>query len=200
VNEDLIPAIVQDVDTRRVLMLAWMNPEARRLTEETGLVHFWSRSRQKLWQKGEESGNVLALVEIRSDCDDDALLVLARPAGPTCHTGSDTCWDEPVDAGFARLERLWSVIDQRATDRPEASYTTTLFEKGPDLPARKSVEEATEVLMAAKDHAIGTADDHRLAEEMADLVYHLLVLIRERGLEPSDVLDVLSSREGSTPR
>jgi phosphoribosyl-AMP cyclohydrolase / phosphoribosyl-ATP pyrophosphohydrolase len=195
VSEDLIPAIVQDVDTRRVLMLAWMNPESRRLTEDTGLVHFWSRSRQRLWQKGEESGNVLRLVEIRSDCDDDALLVIARPAGPTCHTGADTCWDQTVDAGFARLERLWSVIDQRATDRPEGSYTTTLFEKGPDLPARKIVEEATEVLMAAKDHANGVADDHRLAEEMADLTYHLLVLIRERGLEPAAVLDVLAERE-----
>lgn len=194
-SEDLIPAIVQDADTRRVLMLAWMNPESRRLTEDTGLVHFWSRSRQRLWQKGEESGNVLRLVEIRSDCDDDALLVIARPAGPTCHTGADTCWDQTVDAGFARLERLWSVIDQRATDRPEGSYTTTLFDKGPDLPARKIVEEATEVLMAAKDHANGVADDHRLAEEMADLTYHLLVLIRERGLEPAAVLDVLAERE-----
>ncbi|MGF1665860.1 MAG: bifunctional phosphoribosyl-AMP cyclohydrolase/phosphoribosyl-ATP diphosphatase HisIE [Acidimicrobiia bacterium] len=194
-SENLIPAIVQDVDTRRVLMLAWMNAEARRLTEETGLVHFWSRSRQRLWRKGEESGNVLRLVEIRSDCDDDALLVLARPAGPTCHTGSDTCWAEPVDAGFARLERLWSVIDRRAADRPVGSYTTTLFEKGPDLPARKVVEEATEVLMAAKDHANGVADDHRLAEEMADLTYHLLVLIRERGLEPAAVFDVLAERE-----
>lgn len=194
-SEDLIPAIVQDVDTRQVLMLAWMNPEARRLTEETGLVHFWSRSRQRLWQKGEESGNVLRLVEIRSDCDDDTLLVIARPAGPVCHTGSDTCWDQPIDAGFARLERLWSVIDRRAAERPEGSYTTTLFEKGPDLPARKVVEEATEVLMAAKDHANGVADDRRLADEMADLTYHLLVLIRERGLVPSAVLDVLAERE-----
>lgn len=194
-SEDLIPAIVQDVDTRRVLMLAWMNPQARRLTEETGLVHFWSRSRQRLWQKGEESGNVLRLVEIRSDCDDDTLLVIARPTGPVCHTGSDTCWDQPIDAGFARLERLWSVIDQRAAERPEGSYTTTLFEKGPDLPARKVVEEATEVLMAAKDHANGVAEDRRLADEMADLTYHLLVLIRERGLKPSAILDVLADRE-----
>jgi phosphoribosyl-AMP cyclohydrolase / phosphoribosyl-ATP pyrophosphohydrolase len=195
VSEDLIPAIVQDVDTRRVLMLAWMNPQARRLTEETGLVHFWSRSRQRLWQKGEESGNVLRLVEIRSDCDDDTLLVIARPTGPVCHTGSDTCWDQPIDAGFARLEPLWSVIDQRGAERPEGSYTTTLFEKGPDLPARKVVEEATEVLMAAKDHANGVADDRRLADEMADLTYHLLVLIRERGLTPSAILDVLADRE-----
>jgi phosphoribosyl-AMP cyclohydrolase / phosphoribosyl-ATP pyrophosphohydrolase len=194
-SDDLTPAIVQDPDTRRVLMMAWMNPEARRLTEETGFVHFWSRSRRRLWKKGEESGNVLLLVEIRSDCDDDTLLVLARPAGPSCHTGADTCWDEPRDAGFARLERLWAVIGQRAADRPEGSYTTRLLDEGPDLPARKVVEEATEVLMAAKDHVHGAVDGHRLAEEMADLLYHLLVLIRERGLEPAAVLDVLAERE-----
>lgn len=194
-SSELIPAIVQDPDTRRVLMMAWMNPEARRLTEETGFVHFWSRSRQKLWKKGEESGNVLALVEIRSDCDDDALLVLARPAGPTCHTGADTCWNQTRDAGFARLERLWAVIASRAEERPAGSYTTRLLDEGPDLPARKVVEEATEVLMAAKDHVHGEADDHRLAEEIGDLLYHLLVLMVERKLTPSAVLDVLSARE-----
>lgn len=193
--EDLIPAIVQDADTRRVLMMAWMNAEARRLTEETGFVHFWSRSRQELWKKGETSGNTLTLVEIRSDCDHDTLLVLARPAGPACHTGADTCWEQTNDAGFARLERLWSIIDQRATERPEGSYTTKLIDEGPDLPARKVTEEAVEVLMAAKDHAAGEADDHRLAEEIADLIYHLLVVIRERGLDPAVVLDVLAERE-----
>lgn len=194
-SHDLTPAIVQDPDTRRVLMMAWMNPEARRLTEETGFVHFWSRSRQKLWKKGEESGNVLTLVEIRADCDDDTLLVVARPTGPTCHTGADTCWGEAGDAGFARLERLWAVIGERAAERPEGSYTTRLLAEGPDLPARKVVEEATEVLIAAKDHVRGEADDARLAEEMADLIYHLLVLMRERDLEPGVVLDVLTSRQ-----
>lgn len=193
-TEDLIPTVVQDVDTRRVLMLAWMSTEARRLTEETGFVHFWSRSRQQIWKKGETSGNTLALVDIRSDCDDDTLLVLARPAGPTCHTGSDTCWDQVNDAGFARLETLWDVISQRFVDRPTGSYTTTLFDGGPDRAARKLVEESTEVLMAAKDHAVGVVDDHRLAEEMADLMYHLMVLMRERDISPATVFDVLSDR------
>jgi phosphoribosyl-ATP pyrophosphohydrolase/phosphoribosyl-AMP cyclohydrolase len=195
VTGELIPAIVQDADTRRVLMLGWMNDEARRLTEETGLVHFWSRSRERLWRKGETSGNLLRLVELRTDCDGDALLVLARPDGPTCHTGADTCWDQANDAGFARLERLWAVIEQRAGHRPPGSYTTRLLEGGPDLTGRKVVEEATEVLMAAKDHATGSADDRRLAEELADLVYHLLVVAAERSLSPGTVLDVLADRE-----
>jgi phosphoribosyl-ATP pyrophosphohydrolase/phosphoribosyl-AMP cyclohydrolase len=192
---ELIPAVVQDADTRRVLMLAWMNDDARRLTLETGLVHFWSRSRGQLWKKGETSGNLLHLVELRLDCDGDAILVLARPDGPACHTGADTCWDQTNDAGFARLEDLWSVIGDRAARRPEGSYTTKLLAEGPDLPARKVVEEATEILMAAKDHVHGLADDQRLAEEMADLLYHLLVLMTERGVSPAMVFDVLRSRE-----
>lgn len=198
-NDDgLIPAVVQDADTRRVLMVAWMTVEALETTRRTGQVTFWSRSRRALWRKGETSGNTLSLVSIDVDCDRDALLVLARPAGPACHTGTVSCfgddgWDDR-EPGFARLERLWDVVENRATERPEGSYTTTLLEEGPDLPARKLVEEATEVLMAAKDHATGSADDTRLAEEMADLVYHLLVLARERGLSPAAVLDVLDSR------
>lgn len=195
-TDELIPAIVQDADTRRVLMMAWMNEEARRLTEETGYVHFWSRSRRELWKKGETSGNLLRLVEIRSDCDGDTLLVLARPDGPACHTGADTCWDQPNDAGFARLEGLWALIDQRATDMPAGSYTTRLIDEGPDLPARKVTEEAVEVLMAVKDHAAGVADDRRLGEELADLLYHLLVVIRERNIDPRLVLDELRRREG----
>jgi phosphoribosyl-ATP pyrophosphohydrolase/phosphoribosyl-AMP cyclohydrolase len=193
-DDDLIPAIVQDADTRRVLMLAWMNGEARRLTEETGQVHFWSRSRQSLWRKGETSGNHLDLVEIRADCDGDALLVIARPAGAVCHTGADTCWDQSNDAGFARLESLWATIDERADLRPDGSYTAGLLAGGPDLPARKVVEEATEVLIAAKDLAAGAGDRRRLAEELADLTYHMLVVVRERGLVPSDVFDVLAER------
>ena len=195
-TQDLIPAIVQDSDTRRVLMLGWMNEEARRLTTETGQVHFWSRSRQALWRKGETSGNTLRVVEVREDCDRDALLVWVRPAGPTCHTGADTCWEETNDAGFARLESLWDVIEDRNARRPPGSYTARLLEAGPDLAARKLVEEATEVLMAAKDHAVGDANAARVAEEMADLVYHLLVLMAERGIEPGAVFDVLADRAG----
>jgi phosphoribosyl-ATP pyrophosphohydrolase/phosphoribosyl-AMP cyclohydrolase len=193
-TEELIPAIVQDVDTRRVLMMAWMNEEARRLSEETGFVHFWSRSRQRLWKKGEESGNALSLVEIRSDCDDDTLLVSVRPSGPACHTGADTCWNQSNDIGFSRLEALWWVIDDRATLRPAGSYTTRLIDEGPDLEARKVTEEAVAVLMAARDHAAGMVDDQRVAEEVADLVYHLLVLTRERGIDPRLVLDELRAR------
>lgn len=201
----LAPAIVQDADTRQVLMLAWMSPEALRITLETGRVTFWSRSRQELWEKGATSGNTLELVEVASDCDRDALLVTARPAGPACHTGSVSCFPvgtvdwERREPGFARLEGLWSTITDRAASRPEGSYTVRLLDGGPDLPARKVVEEATEVLIAAKDHGAGTADDIRLAEEIADLVYHLLVLMRERGLDPSVVLDELAGRETGTP-
>ena len=137
---DLIPAIVQDVDTRRVLMMGWMDPEARSLTQTTGYVHFWSRSRERLWKKGETSGNVLEALEIREDCDRDALLVTARPTGPTCHTGSDTCWDQARDAGFSRLEVLWDVIQGRVEAMPEGSYTTRLIREGPALPAAKLVE------------------------------------------------------------
>jgi phosphoribosyl-ATP pyrophosphohydrolase/phosphoribosyl-AMP cyclohydrolase len=197
---ELTPAIVQDVDTRRVLMMAWMDAEARRLTVETGDVHFWSRSRSRLWRKGETSGNVLRLVEIREDCDNDTLLVLARPAGPACHTGSDTCWDQTQDAGFARLEDLWAVIEARHQEMPEGSYTTRLFREGPELPARKVVEEAGEVAEAAVGHASGASDDGRLAEEAADLIYHLLVLCAERNLQPGRVFDVLEDRAGRAHR
>ena len=194
-SETLVPAIVQDVDTRRVLMMAWMNDEARRLTIETGFVHFWSRSRQELWKKGETSGNLLRFVEMRSDCDDDALLVLVSPTGPACHTGADTCWDQRNDVGFAQLETLWATVDQRAIDMPDGSYTTRLIDEGPDLPARKVAEEAVEVLMAAKDHANGAVDDQRVAEEIADLLYHLLVVVRERHIDPRLVLEELRRRE-----
>lgn len=197
---ELTPAIVQDVDTRRVLMMAWMDDEARRLTEETGEVHFWSRSRNQLWRKGETSGNVLQFVEAREDCDSDTLLVLARPAGPACHTGADTCWNQSNDTGFSRLENLWSVIEDRQRSLPEGSYTTRLFREGPQLPARKVVEEAGEVAEAAAGHAAGDADDLRLAEEVADLVYHLLVLLAERNLDPGAVFEVLEDRAGRAHR
>lgn len=200
----LAPAIVQDDRTGRVLMLGWMNAEALSATLESGQVHFWSRSRNELWRKGATSGNTLRLVSLDLDCDADALLVQALPSGPVCHTGTDTCWDDgALGAGFARLERLWAVIADRARSRPEGSYTTSLLAGGPDRTGRKVVEEATEVLLAAKDHAAGIADDGRLAEEAADLVYHLLVALAERGVDPALVLDVLDDRsrppESSSP-
>lgn len=191
----LTPAIIQDVATRQVLMLGWMSAEALELTEKTGLVHFWSRSRGELWQKGATSGNRLAVAEILRDCDGDTLLVTATPVGPTCHTGSDTCWGQDNRPGFTQLDRLWETIQERARHLPPDSYTTSLLRGGPDGAGRKITEEAVEVLLAARDHLSGAADDLRLAEEVADLIYHTLVLCVERGLDPSQVMDVLESRQ-----
>jgi phosphoribosyl-ATP pyrophosphohydrolase/phosphoribosyl-AMP cyclohydrolase len=192
----LIPAIVQDAHTRAVLMLGYMDAEALHATQSSGLVHFHSRSRDELWKKGETSGNTLTVVSITADCDGDALLVTAQPVGPTCHTGTLSCWDdEPTrrEPGFADLERLWATIEDRRTSRPPDAYTTALLDD-PDLAVRKLTEEATEVLMAARDHRRGDATDQRLAEEMADLIYHLLVVCAERNLSPSLFLTELRSR------
>ncbi len=193
----LVAGIVQDADTKRVLMLGWLNAESLRLTRETGHVTFWSRSRKELWRKGETSGNTLEFVDLAVDCDRDAILITARPAGPTCHTGKVSCFDPddaPPPRTFAELDHLWTVIAQRAADRPEGSYTTRLLAAGVEGPGRKVTEEATEVLLAAKDHAVGTADDQRVAEEAADLVYHLLVLLAERGIAPDAMLEELAAR------
>ncbi len=193
---ELVPAIVQDARTRRVLMLGYLDREALEATRTTGLVHFHSRSRAELWKKGETSGNTLAVESISADCDGDALLILAEPAGPTCHTGATSCWDtEPTERepGFADLEELWSTIASRAVQRPDGSYTTRLL-ADPDLAVRKVTEEATEVLMAARDHRRGEATDARLAEEMADLVYHLLVVAAERAIPFGLVLEELRRR------
>ncbi len=195
-GDSLIPAIVQDARTRRVLMLGYMDAEALEATRSTGFVHFHSRSRDELWKKGATSGNTLAVESISVDCDGDALLILAEPAGPTCHTGSTSCWDsEPSDRepGFADLEVLWATIASRAAERPDGSYTTKLLDD-PDLAVRKVTEEATEVLMAASDHRRGEATDERLAEEMADLVYHLLVVAAERAIPFGLVLEELRRR------
>jgi phosphoribosyl-AMP cyclohydrolase / phosphoribosyl-ATP pyrophosphohydrolase len=172
-------AIVQDALTDRVLMLGWMNEEAERLTRETGDVWFWSRSREQLWRKGETSGNTLAVRELRDDCDGDALLVRAAPAGPTCHTGSASCF----------APSLWRTIAQRAAERPEGSYTAELLNGGVGACARKVGEEAVEVTVAALDES-----DERLVEEAADLVYHLYVLLAARGLDIAQVEDVLRER------
>jgi phosphoribosyl-ATP pyrophosphohydrolase/phosphoribosyl-AMP cyclohydrolase len=172
-------AIVQDARTDRVLMLGWMNDEAERLTRETGEVWFWSRSRERLWRKGETSGNTLAVEELRDDCDGDALLVRAAPAGPTCHTGSVSCF----------APALWRTIAQRAAERPEGSYTTELLNAGVGPAARKVGEEAVEVTVAALDES-----DERVVEEAADLVYHLYVLLAARGIDLAQVEDVLVAR------
>ena len=205
--DGLIPAIVQDAGDGRVLMLGWMDAEALDATVGTGEVHFHSRSRDRLWRKGETSGNVLRLVRLAVDCDADALLVTAEPAGPTCHRGTRSCFDpadapaEPATAGFAWLETLWSTIADRAVTRPPGSYTAELVAGGVDAAGRKVTEEATEVLLAARDDAEAeraggdrAATRSALAGETADLLYHVLVLLAERGASPADAIEVLKER------
>jgi phosphoribosyl-ATP pyrophosphohydrolase/phosphoribosyl-AMP cyclohydrolase len=205
--DGLVPAVVQDVADGRVLMLAWMDEEAIAATLATGEVHFHSRSRNELWRKGETSGNVLRLVDLSADCDRDALLVTVEPAGPTCHRNTRSCFDpdgapaDPTTQGFAWLEGLWSTIVERAETRPDGSYTARLLGGGVDAAARKVTEEATEVLIAAKDDAAAEAAAHdrtatrkALAGEAADLLYHALVLLAERDQAPSTVLATLRER------
>jgi phosphoribosyl-ATP pyrophosphohydrolase/phosphoribosyl-AMP cyclohydrolase len=210
--DGLVPAVVQDRADGRVLMLAYVDAEALAATFATGEVHFHSRSRARLWRKGEESGHVLKLVDVAADCDGDALLFTVAPVGPTCHRNTRSCFDPAgivvaavpaapaADAqGFAWLETLWATIDERASADPAGSYTARLVAGGVDAPARKVAEEATEVLMAAKDDAVA-GPDQRLATrdaltgEVADLLYHTLVVLRERNLAPSAVIDRLRER------
>lgn len=220
--DGLAPVIVQDASDGRVLMLAYTDAEALAATVATGEVHFHSRSRDRLWRKGETSGNTLALRGLSVDCDGDALLVSVEPAGPTCHRGTRSCFDlddgAPASAagaraliagapagsttqGFDWLETLWSTIADRVAARPDGSYTARLIDGGTDAVSRKVVEEATEVLLAAKDDAAaGSAGAGRgatraaLAGEAADLLYHTLVLLAERDLPPAEVISALRSR------
>jgi phosphoribosyl-ATP pyrophosphohydrolase/phosphoribosyl-AMP cyclohydrolase len=206
--DGLVPAVVQDVHDGRVLMLAYIDQEALAATVASGEVHFHSRSRGTLWRKGETSGNVLRLIDLAIDCDGDAILVTADPVGPTCHRGTRSCFDDDgVEGtlstrvqGFAWLETLWATIESRATERPEGSYTTSLLDGGVNAVARKVTEEATEVLLAAKEDAAAEAAGDRpalraaLAGETADLLYHTLVLLAERDLPPAEVIEVLRTR------
>lgn len=207
--DGLVAAVVQDADDGRVLMVAWQDAEAIEATLATGQAHFHSRSRDALWKKGETSGHTLAVVSLELDCDADAVLIRARPAGPTCHTAARSCFDlapaETVPAGpadvpdFAWLARLWATIEERARTRPPGSYTSRLLDAGVDATARKVAEEATEVVLAAKDDDFaqrsGAARPRaELAGELADLLYHALVLCAERGLSPSEVIDTLRAR------
>ena len=206
--DGLVTAIVQDRSDGRVLMVGHMDAEALTATVSTGDAHFHSRSRSRLWRKGETSGNVLRVVSIAADCDRDALLVTVDPLGPTCHRGTRSCFDGDDGAGgsptaeaqgFGWLETLWSTIASRGADRPPGSYTVTLLDGGVDAVGRKVAEEATEVILAAKDDAVATTPATReaLAGEVADLVYHTLVLLAERGLPPSEVIDALAARHGA---
>ena len=198
-SDGLVPAIVQHDRTGEVLMMAWMNREALDLTRATGQVHFWSRSRRRLWKKGETSENTLALVGLAADCDRDTLIVKAAPAGPTCHTSARTCFISPGDPstppqGFADLEPLWRTITERLSSARSGSYTRRLATGGAPATGRKTIEEAAELVTAALDHQAGRAGNTRVAEEAADLVYHLLVLLAERGIAAAEVIEELASR------
>jgi len=234
----LVVGVVQDIADGRVLMVGWMDVEALAATLGTGDVHFHSRSRGRLWRKGETSGNVLKLRALALDCDGDALLIGAEPLGPTCHRETRSCFDpdaishavagfdtdedrgpapgsDPVELpdandawqGFAWMEHLWATIADRAAQRPEGSYTVQLLDGGVDVAGRKLTEEATEVLLAAKNDEMAEAAGadraelrRLLAGEAADLVFHALVLLAERGLQPSEVIRVLRGRHGGYAR
>lgn len=196
-NEDgLIPAIVQDAASKEVLTLAYMNRESYEKTLETKETWFYSRSRQELWHKGGTSGNTQAVKGIRYDCDQDALIVLVKPSGPACHTGSYSCFSpgktETADR-FSILNELESVIAKRQAEMPEEAYTTYLFREGVDKILKKVGEEAAEVIIAAKNR-----DHEELKWEAADLLYHVLVLLREQALPLDDVLEVLKKRHSES--
>ena len=188
----LVPAIVQHAESGEVLMLGYMNAEALTATQASGFVTFWSRSRQRLWRKGETSGHVLALVSVRADCDQDALLVRAIPHGPTCHTGTSSCFGADVRPPLGFLAELDALVASRYTARPAHSYTTKLFESGTRRIAQKVGEEGVEAALAAVAQG-----DAELLGEAADLLFHLTVLLRARGLSLADAARVLAARHAA---
>ncbi|HWG66039.1 MAG TPA: bifunctional phosphoribosyl-AMP cyclohydrolase/phosphoribosyl-ATP diphosphatase HisIE [Rhodanobacteraceae bacterium] len=188
-GEGLVPAIVQHCVTGEVLMLGYMNAKALAATRASGFVTFWSRSKRRLWKKGETSGNVLAVKAIHADCDRDTLLIHAAPLGPTCHLGTSSCFGDAVRPPLAFLGELDALIARRASERPQGSYTTALFDAGVRRIAQKVGEEGVEMALAAV-----AQDDAALKGEAADLVYHLLVLLRARGLSLADVAAILAQR------
>ena len=186
----LVPAIIQDADTKNVLMLGYMNEESLKKTLESGLVTFFSRNRQQLWTKGETSGHYLHLVSIAEDCDHDALLVIARPDGPTCHLGTDTCWGERNEKSpLLFLTELQDFINKRREEMPEGSYTTSLFRDGLNRMAQKVGEEALELVIEATN---GT--NERMVYEGSDFLYHLIVLLSSKGLRIEDLASELIER------
>ncbi|URC11465.1 bifunctional phosphoribosyl-AMP cyclohydrolase/phosphoribosyl-ATP diphosphatase HisIE [Flavobacterium sp. B183] len=187
----LIPAIIQDAETKNVLMLGYMNEESLQKTIETQKVTFFSRSKQRLWTKGEESGNFLNLVSVKNDCDGDTLLIQANPVGPTCHTGADTCWQEENKENYGFLSTLENTIKTRRENADsEKSYVASLFEKGINKIAQKVGEEAVEVVIEAKDD-----NDDLFLSESADLLFHYLILLQAKGYQLNDVVDVLKKRQ-----
>nr|WP_294930995.1 bifunctional phosphoribosyl-AMP cyclohydrolase/phosphoribosyl-ATP diphosphatase HisIE [uncultured Flavobacterium sp.] len=187
----LIPAIIQDSETKNVLMMGYMNEESLQKTIETQKVTFFSRSKQRLWTKGEESGNFLNLVDIKNDCDGDTLLIQARPVGPTCHTGADTCWQEENKESYGFLSHLEATIATRRENADsEQSYVASLFAKGINKIAQKVGEEAVEVVIEAKDN-----NDDLFLSESADLLFHYLILLQAKGFQLNDVVDILKKRQ-----
>lgn len=190
-NNGLVPAIIQDAETDKVLMLGYMNEEALKVTIDTKQVTFFSRTKQRLWTKGEESGNVLHLIEIKLDCDNDTLLIKVNPHGPVCHKGSDTCWNEDNTQSFGFLSNLESVIENRKNNASkDTSYVASLFAKGINKIAQKVGEEAVEVVIEAKDN-----DDTLFLDESADLLFHYMILLQAKGFKLNDVVEVLKNRE-----
>ncbi|MBE9576656.1 bifunctional phosphoribosyl-AMP cyclohydrolase/phosphoribosyl-ATP diphosphatase HisIE [Flavobacterium proteolyticum] len=189
--DNLIPAIIQDNETKNVLMLGYMNQEALDQTLATNKVTFFSRTKNRLWTKGEESGNFLELVSIKEDCDNDTLLVKVKPVGPTCHTGLDTCWQETNNQEFGFLSKLENTITKRKENADsEKSYVASLFAKGINKIAQKVGEEAVEVVIEAKDN-----NNDLFLSESADLLFHYLILLQAKGFELKDVVEVLKGRE-----
>lgn len=190
-SDGLIPAIIQDATTKNVLMLGYMNEEAFEKTQKTKKVTFFSRSKQRLWTKGEESGNFLKLEDIKVDCDNDTLLIQAHPEGPTCHKGSDTCWNVANISNFGFISKLEHTIEERRTNsKPEDSYVASLFAKGINKLAQKVGEEAVEVVIEAKDN-----NDDLFLNESADLLFHYLMLLQAKGFKLEDIETVLKNRE-----
>lgn len=190
-NDGLVPAILQDYRTNQVLMLGYMNQEAYELTVSEGVAWFYSRSKGRLWKKGETSGNVQEVVNIELDCDQDTLLVQVRPTGPTCHTGSQSCFGDD----FFNLNILEKTVADKVDNPQEGSYTTYLTDQGLDKILKKCGEEMTEVVIAAKNAQAGQGNDE-LVSETSDLLYHLLVLLAERGLSLTDIEATLKARHG----
>ncbi len=185
----LVPAIVQDAGSLKVLMLGFMNREAYEKTKKEERVTFFSRTKNRLWTKGEESGNFLNVTEILEDCDNDTVLIKANPVGPVCHTGADTCFSEVNDSGISFLRQLQDLVAQRKRDLPEGSYTTKLFNAGINKIAQKVGEEAVELVIESKDN-----NDDLFLNEAADLTYHFLVLLTEKGFDLADVVKILEQR------
>ena len=188
-NNGLVPAIIQDVSTQKVLMLGYMNEEAYQKTIETNKVTFFSRSKNRLWTKGEESGHFLEMISIKNDCDDDTLLIQVNPKGPTCHTGTDTCWGEENTNELAFISDLEKTISDRKNNPTDESYTASLFKLGINKVAQKVGEEAVEVVIEAMDDK-----DDLFLSESADLLYHYLILLQAKGYVLKDVVNILKAR------